>query len=156
MLELDEILVYSLQMQRSSLVSWVSLPGSRWGVRVYLVSLHTVELCMNIGAFVSNSQNKICPRHKGREFTWTHHEDSAPTSWILVSPSLPVLRKMAGSFFFYLPASSTDCLLRESLWWIEIRKPECRPSLWFRKAWAKEIVCLVHKHKDPCLDLQCP
>lgn len=69
MLELDEILVYSLQMQRSSLVSWVSLPGSRWGVRVYLVSLYTVQLCMNIGAFASTSQNKICPRHKGREFT---------------------------------------------------------------------------------------
>lgn len=64
MLELDYILVDSLQIRRASLVSLVAFPGSRWSVRVYLVVAHTVKLCMSIGALVSTSWNKICLRHK--------------------------------------------------------------------------------------------
>lgn len=59
MLELDYILVDSLQIRRASLVSLVALPGSRQSVRVYLVVVHTVKLCMSIGALVLISRNKI-------------------------------------------------------------------------------------------------
>lgn len=95
MLELDYILVDSLQIWRASLVSLVALPGSRRSVRVYLVVVHTVKLCMSIGALVLISRNKIS--------AWDWHDITLgfySISWILASSCLTVLRGMTVSIFF--------------------------------------------------------
>lgn len=66
MIGLDYILVYPLQIRRASLVSLVALHGSRRSVRVYLVVVHTVQLCMSICVdFVE----QICLRHKYKGLT---------------------------------------------------------------------------------------
>lgn len=133
MLELDHILVYPLQVRRASLVSLVALHGSR--VRVYFVVVHTVQLCMSIGAFVSTSQNK---------YAW----GTSARGWHDII--IRILLRFLNPGIILPNCAQGNC--DQKTWVLAISV--------IRKTWAREIVCLIksllHKSKDPGSDLHCP